>query len=107
MLKELSSPSRTNLVHIWIFSFKDLWLFLIGIIFVSATSGSVGAFMLGLGAEEFLLGESENILVVTQPGITTPFTGQVPLALQSDIQQILGVLAISPETLGLSIAQNR
>ncbi|MCK4849571.1 MAG: ABC transporter permease, partial [Candidatus Heimdallarchaeota archaeon] len=65
-----------------------------------------GAFMLGVDAEEFFLGDRDNVLVVTQPGISTPFTGQVPLSLQSDIQQIPGVLTISPEILGLSVAQN-
>ena len=106
MLQQFTPPKSTNLTRVKVFSLRDLWLFLLGIIFVSVTSGSIGAFMLGIGAEEFFLGESDNIVVVTQPGITTPFTGQVPLSLQSDIQRIPGVLAISPETLGLSVAQN-
>ena len=107
MFRQSSPPRSFNLSYIKIFSPRDLWLFLIGIIFVSVTSGAIGAFMLGIGTEEFFLGESENIVVVTQPGITTPFTGQVPFSLQSDIQQIPGVLAISPETLGLSSKTNK
>ena len=88
MLPQFSPPKNTNLVRIKIFSLRDLWLFVLGIIFVSVTSGSIGAFMLGVGAEEFFLGESDDVVVITQPGITTPFTGQVPLSLQSDIQQM-------------------
>ncbi|MHA2054727.1 MAG: ABC transporter permease, partial [Candidatus Hodarchaeales archaeon] len=106
MLQQLSPRKTTNLLQLRIFPLKDLWLFLLGIIFVSFASGAFGAFMLGVDAEEFFLGERDNILVITQPGISTPFTGQVPLSLQSDIQQILGVRTISPETLGLSVAQN-
>jgi ABC-type lipoprotein release transport system permease subunit len=70
------------------------------------TSGAIGAFMLGVRDEEFFIGEADNILVVTQPGVTTPFTGQVPESMQDDIQKIKGIISISPETLGLSIAQN-
>jgi len=108
MFPGLSSRKTTDnfLTQIRIFTMKDLWLFLLGIIFVSITSGSIGAFMLGVGAEEFFMAEQDNVVIVTQPGISTPFTGQVPLSLQTDIQKIPGVIVISPETLGLTVAQN-
>jgi len=94
------------LTRIKIFTFKDLWLFLLGILFVSMTSGALGAFMLGISQEEFFIDEADNIVVITEPGVTTPFTGKVPELLQDDIYKIKGVLAISAETLGISVAQN-
>ena len=106
ILKSLINPNNSVLARIKIFTIKDLWLFLLGILFISMTSGAIAAFMLGVRDEEFFIREADNILIVTQPGITTPFTGQVPESMQEDIQKIRGVISISPETLGLSIAQN-
>ncbi|MHA2294089.1 MAG: ABC transporter permease [Candidatus Hodarchaeales archaeon] len=105
-MKKISTPFTSSLVKTRIFTLRDLWLFLVGILFVSMTSGAIGAFMYGVRDEEFFIGDADDILVVSQPGITTPFTGKVPEHLQKDIQKIDGVLKISPETLGLSIAQN-
>ncbi|MFX0170790.1 MAG: FtsX-like permease family protein [Candidatus Hodarchaeota archaeon] len=98
--------SSLVLVRIKIFAIRDLWLFLAGILFVSATSGAIGAFILGVTNEEFLIGEADDILIVSQPGATTPLTGMVPENLKDDIQKITGVKAISPETLTFSVAQN-
>lgn len=103
---QILHPNITVLAKIKIFTIKDLWLFLLGIIFISMTSGAIGAFMLGVREEEFFIGEADNILIVTQPGATTPFTGQVPESMQGDIQKIRGVISVSPETLGLCIIQN-
>lgn len=102
----LSNINKFVIVRIKIFTLKDLWLFLIGILFVSATSGAIGAFMLGVADEEFFIGEAENILIVSQPESTTPLTGKVPEYLQNDIQKVSGVMGTSPETLCFSIAQN-
>jgi hypothetical protein len=55
MLQQLSPRKTTNLLQLRIFPLKDLWLFLLGIIFVSFASGAFGAFMLGVDAEEFFL----------------------------------------------------
>lgn len=73
---------------------------------MSATSGAIGAFILGVVNEEFLIGEADDVLIVTQPGATTPLTGNVPEYLQNDIQKVRGVIAISPETLCFSVAQD-
>ena len=105
-MKNVLKSNIEALARIKIFTLRDLRLFLLGIIFISMTSGAIGAFMLGLSEEEFFIGEADNILIVTEPGITTPFTGKVPESLQNDIKKIKGVVAISPETLGLSVAQN-
>ena len=70
------------------------------------TSGAMGAFMLGISQEEFFIEVADNVLVITEPGSTTPLTGNVPEYLQDDIKKVDGVLEISPETLGLAIAQN-
>ncbi len=102
----LSNINKFAIVRIKIFTFKDLWLFLIGILFVSATSGAIGAFMLGVAEKEFFIGEAENILIVSQPGTTTPLTGKVPEYLKNDIQKVSGVMETSPETICFSIAQN-
>ncbi len=100
---------KTNmfiLAKIKIFKFRDLWLFLIGIFFVSMTSGAIGAFMFGVSEEDFFIGGADNILVVAQPGVTTPLTSKVPEYLKIDIQKIKGVVAVSSETICISIAQN-
>lgn len=105
----MKSAVKTNIIalaSVRIFTFKDLWLFLVGILFVSITSGSIGAFMVGVSEEQFFVREADNILIVTGPGATTPFTGSVPESLKDDILKIKGVLEISLETLGLSVAQN-
>ncbi|MFW9856978.1 MAG: ABC transporter permease [Candidatus Thorarchaeota archaeon] len=95
-----------DLIRVKIFALRDVWLFIIGIMLVSATSGAIGAFMLGVTTEEFLIGEADDILIVAQPGTTTPITGAVPEYLQHDIENIRGVRAISAETLGFAVAQN-
>lgn len=105
-MKNIIRSNITKLTKIQIFTLRDIWLFLVGIIFISTTSGAIGAFMLGVRDEEFFIGGADNILIVTQPGVTTPFTGKVPESMQRDIQKIKGVISISPETLGITIAQN-
>ncbi|MFX0150259.1 MAG: ABC transporter permease [Candidatus Hodarchaeota archaeon] len=105
-MKDLLKRNSGALIKVQIFTLRDLWLFLVSIIFVSATSGAIGAFMLGVNNEEFFIGEADNIVIITAPGITTPFTGRVPEYLQNDIQKISGVLAISPETIALTVSQN-
>ena len=84
-MRTLFNQYLFSLLKIRIFKLKDLWLFLIGIIFVSMISGALGAFILGVTQEEFFLGEEENVLVVTESGTTTPFTGKVSLSLTDDI----------------------
>ena len=92
MRKKLSKRNFQSLIYVKIFTFKDLWFFLLGIVFVSSISGSIGAFILGVSQEEFFLNDQDNIVIVSPPGVTTPFTGSVPLSLQSDILKISGVL---------------
>ncbi len=70
------------------------------------TSGAIGAFMFGVSEEEFFIGGADNILIVAEPGTTTPLTSKVPDYLQVDIQRIKGVVAVSPETICISIAQD-
>ncbi|MFX0211285.1 MAG: ABC transporter permease, partial [Candidatus Hodarchaeota archaeon] len=94
------------LARIRIFTLKDLWLFLIGVMFVSTTSGAIAAFIMGVSEEEFFIDEVDNILIVTEPGSTTPLTSRVPDYVQADIQKVNGVFAISRETMCVSIAQN-
>ncbi|NHJ25056.1 MAG: ABC transporter permease, partial [Candidatus Lokiarchaeota archaeon] len=94
------------LIKIRFLTLKDSWLFLLGIIFVSMTSGAIGSFILGVNEEEFFIGGAEDILIITEPGLTTPITGQVPEALKFDIEKIDGVKVISPEALAFTVAQN-
>ena len=76
------------LVRIRIFHLSDLWLFIIAIILISTTSAAVGAFVSGMKPVDFFLGEENDILVISQPGTTTPMTSTIPVSLTTDVLKI-------------------
>ncbi|MHA2365873.1 MAG: hypothetical protein ACXAC7_18080, partial [Candidatus Hodarchaeales archaeon] len=87
-----------------IFPFRDLWLFILAVIFISTTSAAIGAFVTGIRPVEFFLGDEEDILVITQPDISTPVTGSVPESLKDDVEELEGVEKASAEILGVVMA---
>ena len=49
------------------------------------------------------LGESDTILVITQPGASTPYTSSLPLDLVEAVKDIPGVLEVSPEVMTAAV----
>ncbi len=95
-----------ELVKVRIFPIKDFWLFIIGILLISLTSAAMGTFVSGIKPSEFFLGEEEDVLVISDPKVSTPMTGNVPLSLKNDIKRITGVDTVSAEILGVTVAKN-
>jgi ABC-type lipoprotein release transport system permease subunit len=76
------------------------------VILISSTSAAIGSFVMGIKPTEFFLGEEKDVLAITAPEASTPFTGSVPLSLTHEVQKLVGVKIVSPEVLGLVVAQN-
>jgi ABC-type lipoprotein release transport system permease subunit len=53
------------------------------------------------------LGETENTLAIYDKKSTTPFTGLIPLQLDTHLKTIEGVLATSPETIAPAIIKSK
>ncbi len=102
----MRSSQALELVKLRISPIKDLWLFIIGILLISMTSAAIGSFVSGIKPSEFFLGDVEDVLVITQPGTSTPMTGNVPESLTDDLKKLTGVENVSAEILGVIVAQN-
>ena len=94
------------LVRVNMLKKNELWLFLVGILLVSIIGTTVGSFSLGITEKEFYFGKEDDILIITQPGASTPLTSRVPFYIEEDLESISGITNISAETLGLCIISN-
>lgn len=94
------------LVRVKFLKKNDLWLFIIGILLVSIIGATVSSFSLGITNEEFYFGEEDDVLIITQPGASTPLTSRVPYYIEKDLETINGISNISAETLSLCILSN-
>ncbi len=52
---------------------------------------------------QYILGEEEDVVLITASGVTTPITSIVPIFSALALRKCQGVLAVSPETLSISI----
>lgn len=95
------------LVRVNMLKKSELWLFLVGILLVSIIGTTVGSFSLGITEKEFYFGKEDDVLIITQPGASTPLTSRVPFYIEKDLESISGITNISAETLGLCIISNR
>ncbi len=82
---------------------KNLALFAIGALLMTTILSASISFLSGISEQELYLGREENVVILAQPGATTPVTGSVPIAFEEVLKSIPGVEAVSPETLGIGI----
>ncbi|MBY8999795.1 MAG: FtsX-like permease family protein [Candidatus Heimdallarchaeota archaeon] len=53
------------------------------------------------------LGESEDVLVISNPAASTPYTSVLPLELAETIKSIYGVVDVSPEVMTAAVYKNK
>ena len=79
---------------------KRITLLILAILLSAAIMGASMALLLGISksTSDFLT-PADNVVIISNPKATTPFTSSVPLAMIETIKQIDGVEAMSPEIL--------
>ncbi|MFX0208778.1 MAG: ABC transporter permease, partial [Candidatus Hodarchaeota archaeon] len=95
--------NQLSLVRLKIIPLKKLRLFIIGIIIISGICSSSATFLLGIANMQYILGEEDNVLLITAPDVTTPITSIIPIFPATALRNCTGVLTVSPETLGINI----
>ncbi|MCK4971756.1 MAG: hypothetical protein KAS52_00410, partial [Candidatus Heimdallarchaeota archaeon] len=53
------------------------------------------------------LGESNDVLVISNPAASTPYTSVLPLELADTIKSIYGVIDVSPEVMTAAVHKNK
>jgi len=106
MRNDSTSRNLFTLSKVRLIKKSDLFLLFVGIILVSIIASAASAFSSGLLEKSFYLGNEDDVMIITQPGASTPVTSRVPLYLTEQLMQIKSVKAISPETLGLCVVSN-
>ncbi|MFX1513527.1 MAG: ABC transporter permease, partial [Promethearchaeota archaeon] len=97
------TSNQFSLVSLKIIPLKKLRLFIIGIIVISGICSSSAAFLLGIANIQYVLGEEENVVLITAPGVTTPITSVIPIFSAPALRDCTGIEFVSPETLSISI----
>ncbi|MFW9990526.1 MAG: ABC transporter permease [Candidatus Odinarchaeota archaeon] len=99
--------SLFRLIGVKFIAMKKIYLLLIGIFLVATIAGAGVSYISSLTEKDFFLGESDNTLVITSLGSTTPLTSQVPEYLIKNLEMVPGVLACSPEVLSAGILPDK
>ncbi len=83
---------------------RNLALFALGTILMTSILSASISFMSGINSQELYLGRVENVVILAQPDATTPVTGSVPLSFSEVLESFPGVVAVSPETIGIAVS---
>ncbi len=87
---------------------KRLFIAFIGFL-ISSTIITGGAILMDsiIDATSSYLGESENILVISNPKASTPYTSILPLELAETVRTIPGVMDVSPEVMTAAVYKDK
>ncbi len=87
---------------------KRILLAFIGFLISSTIISGAGILMSSIvNSTASYLGESENILVISNPKASTPYTSVIPLDLADTISSIEGVKEVSPEVMTAAVFKNK
>ncbi len=87
---------------------KRILLAFIGFLISSTIISGAGILMSSIvNSTASYLGESESILVISNPEASTPYTSIIPLELTDTINSIDGVLEVSPEVMTAAVYKDK
>ncbi len=87
---------------------KRIFIAFIGFLISSTIITGGGILLLSIvESTTSYLGESDDILVISNPVASTPYTSVLPLELADTIKSIYGVLDVSPEVMTAAVYKNK
>ncbi len=87
---------------------KRMFIAFIGFLISSTIITGGGILLLSIvESTTSYLGESDDILVISNPAASTPYTSKLPLELAETIRTIYGVIDVSPEVMTAAVYENK